>query len=118
MLWVSYGKLSLDGIKGMIAAPQNRAEAVGKLVEALGGQLVSYHMLLNGEIDFFIVTDMPEDKIVEAAMVDSLLVRGSGAIKSVTTVPAVRAEDAVPIMQKAQRMAAAMAYTAPHEPRS
>jgi len=42
-----------------------------------------------------------------------MLVRGSGAIESITSVPAVRAEDAVPIMQKAQKMAAAMAYKAP-----
>ncbi len=113
MLWVSYGKVTQEGIKGMITEPQNRAEAVGKLVETLGGKLISYHMLLNGEIDFFIVTDMPDDKIAEVSMVDSMLVRGSGAIESVTSVPAVRAEDAVPIMQKAQQMAAAMAYKAP-----
>ena len=113
MLWISYGKVTQEGIKGMIAEPQNRAEAVGKLVEALGGKLISYHMLLNGEIDFFIVTEMPDDKIAEVSMVDSMLVRGSGAIESVTSVPAVRAEDAVPIMQKAQQLAAAMAYKAP-----
>ena len=62
MLWVSYGKISAEGIKGMIASPENRAAAVSKLVEALGGKLVSYHMLVNGDIDFFIVTDMPDDK--------------------------------------------------------
>jgi uncharacterized protein with GYD domain len=32
----------------MIAEPQNRAEAVRKLVDALGGKLISYHMLLRG----------------------------------------------------------------------
>jgi hypothetical protein len=42
-----------------------------------------------------------------------MLVRGSGAIESVATVPAMTAEDAVPQMQKAQQMAAAMAYKAP-----
>ena|SRR5210317_1482666 len=113
MLWVSYGKVTQEGIKGMIAEPQNRAEVVGKLVAALGGKMLSYHLLLNGEFDFFIVTDMPEDKITEVTMVNSMLVRGSGAIESITSVPAVRAEDAVPIMQKAQKMAAAMAYKAP-----
>jgi len=48
MLWASYGKLSQEGIKGMIAKPQNRSEAVGKLVEALDGKMLSYHLLLNG----------------------------------------------------------------------
>jgi len=52
MLWVSYGKVAQEGIKGMIAEPQNRAEAVWKFVAALGGKLLSYHLLLNGEFDF------------------------------------------------------------------
>jgi uncharacterized protein with GYD domain len=113
MLWVSYGKVSIEGIKGMVANPENRAEVVSKLVEALGGKLVSYHMLLNGDIDFFIVTDVPDDRIADVALVNSMLVRASGAIQSIATVPAIRAEDAVPQMQKAKQMAAAMAYKAP-----
>jgi uncharacterized protein with GYD domain len=113
MLWVSYGKVSQEGIKGMVANPENRAEVVSKLVEALGGKLVSYHMLLNGDIDFFIVTDVPDDRIADVALVNSMLVRASGAIQSIATVPAIRAEDAVPQMQKAKQMAAAMAYKAP-----
>ena len=78
MLWVSYGKLSQDGIKGMISNPQNREEAVGKLLEAYGGKLVSYHLLLNGGIDFFIVSDIPDDRIADVALVNAMLVRGSG----------------------------------------
>ena len=113
MLWVSYGKISKEGIQGMVANPQNREEAVGKLLEAYGGKLISYHLLLNGDIDFFIVSDIPDDKIADVALVNSMLVRGSGAIASIATVPAMRAENAVPQMQKAQQMASAMAYQAP-----
>ena len=113
MLWVSYGKMTTEGIKGIVAKPENRAEVVSKLVEALGGELVSYHILLNGDIDFIIVTDMPDDRIADVALVNSMLVRASGAIAQITTVPAMRAEDAVPQMEKAQQMAAAMAYKAP-----
>lgn len=113
MLWISYGKISQEGIKGMVTNPENRVEIVSKLVQALGGKLVSYHMMLNGDIDFFIVTDIPNDRIAEVAFVNSMLVRASGAIESITTVPAIRAEEAVPQMQKAQQMSAAMAYKAP-----
>jgi uncharacterized protein with GYD domain len=113
MHWVSYGKVSQEGIKGMIANPQNRAKPVGKLIEAYGGKLVSYHLLLNGDIDFIIVSDIPDDKISDVSLVNSMLVRASGAIESITTVPAMTAEDAVPQMQKAQQMASAMAYKPP-----
>ncbi|MBW2338025.1 MAG: GYD domain-containing protein [Deltaproteobacteria bacterium] len=113
MLWVSYGRVSQEGIQGMVTNPSNRAEAVGKLLEAYGGKLISYHMLMNGNIDFFIVSDIPDDKIADVAIVNAMLVRGSGAIETISTVPAVRAEDAITQMQKAQQMASAMAYQAP-----
>ena len=113
MLWAHYGKLSQDGVKGMVANPQNRAEPIKKLVEAFGGKLVSYHLLMNGEIDFFILVEMPDDKLVGTVHVNAMLVRASGAIKSITSVPAVLAEDAVPMMEKAKEMAAAMAYQSP-----
>jgi uncharacterized protein with GYD domain len=113
MLWVSYGKITKEGIQGMVANPQNREEAVGKLLEAYGSKLVSYHLLLNGDIDFFIVSDIPDDRIADISLVNAMLVRGSGAIESIATVPAMRAKDAVSQMQKAQEMASAMAYEAP-----
>jgi hypothetical protein len=56
---------------------------------------------------------MPDDRIADVALVNSMLVRASGAIASIATVPALRAEDAVPQMEKAKQMAAAMAYKAP-----
>ena len=116
MLWVSYGIFSQESIKAMIAKPENRAESISNLLKALGGKLVSYHMLLSGDIDFIIVSDIPDDKLADVALVSPMLVRGSGAIESVTTVPALTAEAAVPQMQKAQKMAAAMAYKAPTQP--
>ena len=63
MLWASYGRISQDGVKGMLSNPTNRAEAVGKLLEAYGGKLISYHMLMNGDIDFIIISEIPDDKI-------------------------------------------------------
>ena len=113
MLWVTYGKFSKEGIQGLIAEPQNRAEPVGKLVKAFGGTLISYYFVLCGDIDFIIFSDIPDDKMADMALVNSMLVRGSGAIETITTVPAMTAEDAVLQMKKAQQMAAAMTYEKP-----
>ena len=115
MLWVSYGKFTQESIKGMIANPQNREEDVAKLMEALGGKLISYHLLLNGYIDFFIVSDIPDEKFSENLLISNMLVRASGSLESIIHVPAMNARDAVPQMQKAQKMAEAMAYKGPAE---
>ena len=115
MLWVSYGKVTNDGIKGMVSNPQNRAEAVAKLLKAYGGEMLSYHMLLNGGIDFFIVSDIPAEKAYDLTLINALIVRSTGAVETVTTVPAMRAEDAVMQMQKAKEMVSAMVYSTPVE---
>ncbi|CAB5099606.1 hypothetical protein D3OALGA1CA_1739 [Olavius algarvensis associated proteobacterium Delta 3] len=115
MLWVSYGRLSKEAIQGMIANPQDRSEAVGKLVQAYGGKLVSYYFLMNGDVDFFIVSDIPDEKMAEMNLINAMLVRAAGGIESITTVPARTAQDAVEQMRKAQKMAADMVYQAPSQ---
>jgi hypothetical protein len=70
-------------------------------------------LIINKCFNFIIVSDIPDDKIANVALITPMLVRGSGAIESVATVPAMTAADAVPQMQQAQQMAAAMAYKAP-----
>ena len=115
MLWISYGRVSQEGIKGMVTNPSNRAEAVSKLIAAYGGKLINYYMLVNGDIDFIIVSDIPEDKIADVTLVNAMLVRASGAVETITTVPARLAEDAIQQMEQAKQMVAAMAYQAPTE---
>lgn len=116
MLWASYGKLTNESIQGLVTNPQNRAEAVAKLVDAYGGEMVSYHLLLNGDIDFIIFSEIPDDKIKDLTLMNALVVRGAGGVESITTVPAVKAEDAMIQMHKAQKLTSAMAYRTPAQP--
>jgi hypothetical protein len=78
--------------------------------------MVSYHMMLNGDIDFIIFSEIPQDKSKDLALVNALIVRGAGGVESITTVPAMKAEDAVLQMQKAQNLSSAMAYRTPTQP--
>ena len=75
--------------------------------------MVSYHMLLNGDIDFFIVSDIPEDRTKDLTLLNALVVRSAGGVECVTTVPAIKAQDAMTQMQKAKDMVAAMTYRTP-----
>ena len=63
----------------MIANPKKRAEPVAKLLEAYDGRLVSYHLLLDGDIDFLVVSEIPDDKIADISLVNAnaMLVRRS-----------------------------------------
>ena len=86
-----------------------------KIAPGIWGKLVSYHLLMNGDVDFFIVSDIPDEKMAEMNLINAMLVRAAGGIESLTTVPARTAEDAVEQMRKAQKMAADMVYQAPSQ---
>ena len=113
MICVTYGRYTNEGIQGLVNNPHSRAEAVEELLDAHGGRLISFYMLFNGDIDFVIVSEVPADKMADINMVNALLVRSSGSIHSITTLPAVRADDAVRLMRGANRMASDQTYRAP-----
>ena len=46
MIYVTYGKMSREGLNGLTAKPENQAEALGKMVDSLGGKLIDYYFLL------------------------------------------------------------------------
>jgi uncharacterized protein with GYD domain len=39
-IYISRGRFTSDAVKGMVAKPENREEAVSKLFESVGGRLV------------------------------------------------------------------------------
>ena len=63
--FITQGRYSRDAIKGMIARPEDRAEAVAKLCEAAGGKLLSYYVTL-GEYDWLIVIEAPSEQAISA----------------------------------------------------
>ena len=66
-IFISQGRYSRDAIKGMIANPEDRAEAASKLFEAAGGKLLAYYVTL-GEYDWLIVSEFPDHQSVSAAI--------------------------------------------------
>jgi uncharacterized protein with GYD domain len=56
--FITRGRYTQDAIRGMLARPEDRAEAVEKLIESAGGKLISYYMT-NGEFDFLLISEFP-----------------------------------------------------------
>ena len=78
-IFITQGRYSRDAIEGMIASPEDRAEAVGRLFAAAGGKLISYYVTL-GEYDWLIVGEFPDLRSVSAAVLAAL---GSGGVTTV-----------------------------------
>ena len=53
-VFITQGHYTRDAIQGMIAKPEDRAEAVAALVKAVGGKLLN-HYITFGEYDFLVI---------------------------------------------------------------
>ena len=81
----------------MIKRPQDRVEAVRKVVENLGGKIEAFWMAF-GDYDLIGVLEMP-DNVSAAAF--AVAVAGGGACKDVKTTPLLSIADGVDAMKKA-----------------
>jgi len=43
-IYISRGRFTSDAIKGMLAKPENREEAVAKLFTSVGGKLIGWYL--------------------------------------------------------------------------
>jgi uncharacterized protein with GYD domain len=94
LLQVSY---SAEGLAAMIKRPQNRAEAVRKPIERLGGKMGSFWLAF-GDYDVVAIIEMP-DNVSAAAF--ALAIAAGGACKSVKTTPLLSVEEGMAAMKKA-----------------
>jgi uncharacterized protein with GYD domain len=72
-IFITQGRYTREAIKGMIVRPEDRAEAVSRLMSKAGGRLIG-HYLTFGEYDFLVIAEMPG----ETQMAAALLAAGSG----------------------------------------
>ncbi|MBS0245856.1 MAG: GYD domain-containing protein [Proteobacteria bacterium] len=73
-IYITQGRYTRDAIKGMLVKPEDRAEAVSRLLGKVGGRLIGYYVTF-GEYDFLLIADAPDNTQMAAA----LLAAGSGA---------------------------------------
>ena len=81
----------------MIQRPENRVEAVRKVVENLGGKLVGFWMSF-GDQDLVGILEMPDNSSVAAF---AMAISAGGACKSVKTTPLLKIEEGMEAMRKA-----------------
>ncbi len=98
--FIVQGRFSTDAIKGLVAKPQDRGEAVEKLTAACGGRLKDYY-LATGENDFLIIIEADDG---EAAVVAGMVVAASGAVSHTTTTRAWTTKDFKKMAERAGKV--------------
>lgn len=102
-IFITQGRYSRDAIKGMIASPEDRAEAAARLFEAAGGKLLALYVTL-GEYDWMTIGEFPDH---EAASAGVLAAAVSGAVTDVRTTVAMTSAEAKKVFGATGKIAAA-----------
>jgi len=88
--YITQGRYTREAIKGMIVKPEDRAEAISRLVSKAGARLVCYYLTF-GEYDFLAIIEAPGDMQMAAAL---LAAAGGGGVTDLRTTLALTSVEA------------------------
>jgi len=97
-IFISRGRFTSDAIKGMLAKPENREEAVAKLFQSVGGKLIAWYLTF-GHHDWLAIGEFAASAVLAAA--------GGGSLSDVETTIAMTAKDAFATFESAAKAAKA-----------
>jgi uncharacterized protein with GYD domain len=92
-IYVTQGRYSRDAVKGMIVLPEDRADAVSRLLAKAGGRLIGYYMTF-GEYDFLLIAEMPNETMMAAAVLAASAGGGVTDLKTTLALSTVEAKGA------------------------
>ena len=100
-IYITRGRYSAESIKNLVANPEDRQQAVSKLVEAAGAKLLNFYVTL-GHYDFLLITEAPSAKEASAFIVAAA---AAGSVTDVETTEAFTSSEAKQIFTVAGKAA-------------
>jgi uncharacterized protein with GYD domain len=100
-IYISRGKCTTDAVKGMLAKPENREEAVANLFKSVGGKLIAWYLTF-GRHDWLVIGEFPDNKTAASAV---LAAAGGGSLTDVETTVAMTAAEAAATFDAAGKAA-------------
>src|SRR5947207_13927114 len=89
-IYISRGRFTSEAIKGMLAKPENREEAVAKLFKSVGGKLIGWYLTF-GRHDWLVIGEFPDAKAAASAI---LAAAAGGSLSEIQTKVAMSATEA------------------------
>ncbi len=65
--FITQGRFTREAIKGMVVSPEDRADAVARLLPKAGGRLIGYYLTF-GEYDFLVIAEVPGETQMAAVL--------------------------------------------------
>jgi uncharacterized protein with GYD domain len=90
MLFITQGRYTREAMAGMMAEPEDRADAIRKLAAEAGGRLISCYFTF-GEYDFLLIAEAPDEHKWAQAL---LVAAATGGVTDLKTTVALTTSDA------------------------
>ena len=108
--FITQARFTKDGLKGILASPEDRAEVVGRLIGEVGGKLISYYMT-SGDYDVLLIFEAASYEDVVPALI---VAAAGGGVADLKTVTALKSSDMKSAFTKAGSIA--LSYRPPVVP--
>lgn len=92
-IYVTQGHYSRDAVKGMVIKPEDRADAVSRLMSKAGGRLIGYYLTF-GEYDFLVIAEMPGETQMAAALLAASAGGGVTGLRTMLAMTSIEAKGA------------------------
>jgi uncharacterized protein with GYD domain len=92
-IYITQGRYTREAIKGMIVRPEDRADAVSRLLSKAGGRLLGYYLTF-GEFDFLCIIEVASDTQAAAALLAMASGGGVTGLKTTVAMTSVEAKGA------------------------
>jgi uncharacterized protein with GYD domain len=102
-IYISRGRFTPEAVKGMLAKPENREQAVAKLYQSVGGKLIDWYLTF-GRHDRLAIGEFSDEKAAASAV---LAAAAGGSLSDIETTVAMTAKDAVATFESAGKAAKA-----------
>lgn len=100
-LYIIRGNYSEHAFQGMLKKPEDRHDAVAKMVKSAGGKLLHYYVTM-GEYDFMVVSEFDNELDAVSAL---MVAAGTGGVRNLNTNTAMTTGDAKKAEEKARKIA-------------
>jgi len=99
--YICQGRFTREAMRGMMSIPEDRTGPVSKLMEGLGGKLLSYYVTF-GEYDWLLVCEAPNEQAVTAGVIAAT---AGGGVSDVKTTVAMTGPEAMQAFSTARDFA-------------
>lgn len=101
-IYITQGHYTNQAIQGFVAKPEDRADAVRKLMTAAGGKMIAYYVTL-GDYDFMVIS---EGRNLTNLMGALMAAAAGGGVTDLKTTVAMTSADAKKAMARAKEAGA------------